>query len=446
MAKRKVASEGNSAQPGGRTKEPKDVSRHWLIQEAEQRRIDAMQERNYSPHSTHSSASGRSSLTGPAGSHLAFGPGSAASVNSNGPADQSSVNQWMSRSSSSTSMDKMMPELVRLQGVASGSSNHGMHVAGGLNPSLSSRSASSLGSSPTPRPLYANQEEILEFADFTGAPHTAPPVWQVCKIGCSYDKKPSGIVTPFSSGPFVGEFGIDGPVIDHLTAVTPHEDGQSAALTIADAVACCVDGICQWWHDGNDSSTGVTRAVLALQRSSTGRSFYQRIHRSSSALGKLFRLIRLTRSSWLKLPNAVQVIHTLTQRMSQRNSGSNINNNPNNYGDYMNIQEAVQAAAAASSNRAAPQVPAQRPTNYRHPTLGPAPSNQSTGSSSNGSIVGAGPQPGANNNNNNNNDRMLSVSGKKKCSFCQEELGNHCVQLGPSCPSFSPGGVRLLCL
>jgi hypothetical protein len=75
-------------------------------------------------------------------------------------------NHWMSRSSSSTSMDKMSE--LRLLGPNS---------KGGMDHSF--RSTSSLGSSPTPRPLYANQEEILEYADFTGAPHTAPPVWQV---------------------------------------------------------------------------------------------------------------------------------------------------------------------------------------------------------------------------------------------------------------------------
>jgi hypothetical protein len=73
-------------------------------------------------------------------------------------------NHWMSRSSSSTSMDKMSE--LRL-----------LAPKGGMDHSF--RSTSSLGSSPTPRPLYANQEEILEYADFTGAPHTAPPVWQV---------------------------------------------------------------------------------------------------------------------------------------------------------------------------------------------------------------------------------------------------------------------------
>lgn len=136
MAKRKVASEG------GQKKDAKDVSRHWLIQEAEQRRIDAMQERNYSPSS------------GSAASPVRPGPASSGSVSIDG-------NAWMSRSSSSASVDKMSE--LRL-------------------PKDQSRSASSLGSSPTPRPLYANQEEILEYADFTGAPHNAPPVWQVRSI------------------------------------------------------------------------------------------------------------------------------------------------------------------------------------------------------------------------------------------------------------------------
>lgn len=138
MAKRKVASEANQ-------KDTRDVSRHWLIQEAEQRRIDAMQERNYSPSS--SSSVQMSSPVRP-------GPASSGSVSIDG-------NAWMSRSSSSTSVDKMSE--LRL-------------------PKDQSRSTSSLCSSPTSRPLYANQEEILEYADFTGAPHAAPPVWQVRSI------------------------------------------------------------------------------------------------------------------------------------------------------------------------------------------------------------------------------------------------------------------------
>ena len=138
MAKRKVASEG-----GGGAR--KDVSRHWLIQEAEQRRIDAMQERNYSP-----SSSSSLQLTPPV-----------RPSNNNLAVATADGSHWMSRSSSSTSMDKMSE--LRLPKDAQSQS----------------RSTSSLGSSPTPRPLYANQEEILEYADFTGAPHTAPPVWQV---------------------------------------------------------------------------------------------------------------------------------------------------------------------------------------------------------------------------------------------------------------------------
>lgn len=137
MAKRKVASEA------GHKKDMKQVSRHWLVQEAEQRRIDAVQERNYSP---------SASLQMP--SPVRPGAASSGSASIDG-------NAWMSRSSSSTSVDNMSD--LRL-------------------PKDQSRSASSLGSSPTPRPLYANQEEILEYADFTGAPHANPPVWQVRSI------------------------------------------------------------------------------------------------------------------------------------------------------------------------------------------------------------------------------------------------------------------------
>ena len=105
-----------------------------------------------------------------------------------------------------------------------------------------------------------------------------------------------------------------------------------------------------------------------------------------------------------------QVINTLTQRMAQRSgSGSNLNNN---YGDYMNLQEAVGVPPTVQSTRAGPQVPTQKPTNYRHPSLGPsqsAPGGPSLQPQQQQAI--------------NNNDRMLSVSGKKKCSLCQEELG-----------------------
>ena len=177
MAKRKVASEGGPApaasgtSSGGNAAGRKDVSRHWLIQEAEQRRIDAMQERqrNYSPLSSSSSLQ----LTPPVRPSMAHASPPAAtppsSINNNlmgggGGVTTVDGNHWMSRSSSSTSMDKMSE--LRL-----------LAPKGGMDHSF--RSTSSLGSSPTPRPLYANQEEILEYADFTGAPHTAPPVWQV---------------------------------------------------------------------------------------------------------------------------------------------------------------------------------------------------------------------------------------------------------------------------
>ena len=120
MAKRKLAVEGQR-------KDVKDVSRHWLIQEAEQRRIDAAHQRC-------------STQT------ITPDPGS----------------DWLSRSSSSISVDQLSLEPRLL--------HYGKDQ---------SRSASSLSCSPTLRPLYANQDEILEFADFTGAPHSAPPVWQV---------------------------------------------------------------------------------------------------------------------------------------------------------------------------------------------------------------------------------------------------------------------------
>lgn len=181
MAKRKVASEGGvagatAAGGGGAAagrKDMKDVSRHWLIQEAEQRRIDAMQERqrNYSPLSSSSSLQLTPPvrpLAHPATTQSPPAPSAiqSSSINNNLMAGTADGSHWMSRSSSSTSMDKMSE--LRLLGPNS---------KGGMDHSF--RSTSSLGSSPTPRPLYANQEEILEYADFTGAPHTAPPVWQV---------------------------------------------------------------------------------------------------------------------------------------------------------------------------------------------------------------------------------------------------------------------------
>lgn len=97
--------------------------------------------------------------------------------------------------------------------------------------------------------------------------------------------------------------------------------------------------------------------------------------------------------------------------MTQRNGGGPANNNNSaNYGDYMNVQEATQQAT--QSSRAGPQVPAQKPANYRHPGSGPT-SHSVPLQTSNQPVQSA----------NNNNDRMLSVSGKKKCSLCQEELG-----------------------
>ena len=124
----------------------------------------------------------------------------------------------------------------------------------------------------------------------------------------------------------------------------------------------------------------------------------------------------------------MQVIHTLTQRMSQRSNGTA---NPPlpaaNYGDYMNIQEVnsmqqqhqqqqQQQQMQSMSSRAGPQVPAQRPANYRHPNLAasqsvPLLSNNKSAANSINNLL------------NNSSDRMLSVSGKKKCSLCQEELG-----------------------
>jgi hypothetical protein len=109
-----------------------------------------------------------------------------------------------------------------------------------------------------------------------------------------------------------------------------------------------------------------------------------------------------------------QVITTLTQRMTQR---SNNNNNNANYGDYMNVQEATvaqqqQQSSVGSTTRAGPQVPAQRPANYRHPSV-VGPSHSAPVQSSSAGVHQS----------QNNNDRMLSVSGKKKCSLCQEELG-----------------------
>jgi hypothetical protein len=103
--------------------------------------------------------------------------------------------------------------------------------------------------------------------------------------------------------------------------------------------------------------------------------------------------------------------------MTQRSN--NNNNNNANYGDYMNVQEATvaqqqqQSTGGGSTTRAGPQVPAQRPANYRHPSVvGPSHSAPIQSSSN---VHQSQHQ--------NNNDRMLSVSGKKKCSLCQEELG-----------------------
>lgn len=87
----------------------------------------------------------------------------------------------------------------------------------------------------------------------------------------------------------------------------------------------------------------------------------------------------------------------------------------------MNVQEATvaqqqqqQSTGGGSTTRAGPQVPAQRPANYRHPSV-VGPSHSAPIQSLSTNVHQSQHQ--------NNNDRMLSVSGKKKCSLCQEELG-----------------------
>lgn len=127
--------------------------------------------------------------------------------------------------------------------------------------------------------------------------------------------------------------------------------------------------------------------------------------------------------------------------MTQR---SNNNNNNVNYGDYMNVQEATMAqqlqqqqqqqqSAVGSTTRAGPQVPAHKPANYRHPSVvGPSHSAPVHSSSAAAAAAAATAATAAavssisvhQSQQQSNNDRMLSVSGKKKCSLCQEELGD----------------------
>ncbi|XP_046450293.1 uncharacterized protein LOC124198484 isoform X3 [Daphnia pulex] len=373
MAKRKVASEGGVAgatatagagAAAGR-KDMKDVSRHWLIQEAEQRRIDAMQERqrNYSPLSSSSSLQLTPPvrpMAHPATTQSPPAPSAVqpSSINNNLMAGTADGSHWMSRSSSSTSMDKMSE--LRLLGPNS---------KGGMDHSF--RSTSSLGSSPTPRPLYANQEEILEYADFTGAPHTAPPVWQVRSL--------------VSSGSMDQLQSIHHHHHHHLGSIQspPSRPAKSQSQTLPSA-----------------SSSS------AMQQFSGNAAQTQPSWRSTHPPGET------DKEPIAPLPHSV--ITTLTQRMTQR---SNNNNNNANYGDYMNVQEATvaqqqqQQSAVGSTTRAGPQVPAQRPANYRHPSV-VGPSHSAPVQSSAGVHQSQ-----------NNNDRMLSVSGKKKCSLCQEELG-----------------------
>ena len=110
------------------------------------------------------------------------------------------------------------------------------------------------------------------------------------------------------------------------------------------------------------------------------------------------------------------MIQTLTQRMSQRNN--------NNLADYINVQEASMprgSASAGGSGGAGPQVASSSakapPPQYRHPTLSAAQSVPLTcSSSSSAAAANLPPDP-------QQTDRMLSVSGRKKCSLCREELG-----------------------
>lgn len=124
--------------------------------------------------------------------------------------------------------------------------------------------------------------------------------------------------------------------------------------------------------------------------------------------------------------------------MTQR---SNNNNNNVNYGDYMNVQEATMAqqlqqqqqqqqSAVGSTTRAGPQVPAHKPANYRHPSV-VGPSHSAPVHSSSAAAAATAATAAAvssisvhQSQQQSNNDRMLSVSGKKKCSLCQEELGD----------------------
>ncbi|XP_045032723.1 uncharacterized serine-rich protein C215.13-like [Daphnia magna] len=389
MAKRKVASEGGGP-AAGRKDTMKDVSRHWLIQEAEQRRIDAMQERqrNYSPLS---SASSSLQLTPPVrplqpppppttqnhqqSNSLSSSSNSNANANANGlMAGISDGSHWMSRSSSSTSVDKMSD--LRLLGANSKGMDH------------SFRSTSSLGSSPTPRPLYVNQEEILEYADFTGAPHTAPPVWQVRSL--------------VSSGS-----------MDQLQSIHHHVHGSAQLAPCRPAKS-----------QSQTLPLSSSASCSAMQQFSGSAAQTQPSWRSTHPP-------ETQKEPIAPLPHSV--ITTLTQRMTQR---SNNNNNNVNYGDYMNVQEATMAqqlqqqqqqqqSAVGSTTRAGPQVPAHKPANYRHPSVvGPSHSAPVHSSSAAAAATAAVSSISVHQSQQqSNNDRMLSVSGKKKCSLCQEELG-----------------------
>lgn len=414
MAKRKVASEGGGP-AAGRKDTMKDVSRHWLIQEAEQRRIDAMQERqrNYSPLSSASSSlqltppvrplqpppppttqnhQQSNSLPAPPAllpssittttnnnnnNNKNFSSSSNSNANANGlMAGISDGSHWMSRSSSSTSVDKMSD--LRLLGANSKGMDH------------SFRSTSSLGSSPTPRPLYVNQEEILEYADFTGAPHTAPPVWQVRSL--------------VSSGS-----------MDQLQSIHHHVHGSAQLAPCRPAKS-----------QSQTLPLSSSASCSAMQQFSGSAAQTQPSWRSTHPP-------ETQKEPIAPLPHSV--ITTLTQRMTQR---SNNNNNNVNYGDYMNVQEATMAqqlqqqqqqqqqqSAVGSTTRAGPQVPAHKPANYRHPSVvGPshsAPVHSSSAAAATAAAVSSISVHQSQQQS--NNDRMLSVSGKKKCSLCQEELG-----------------------
>ena len=184
MAKRKVAVE-----PGGvdAPPPPKDVSRHWLIQEAEQRRIDAAQQRAAAGAQT--PAEQQWPLWAP--SSAPQSPSSSSSVNHHQTPACSGATDWLGRSLSSTSVDKAS---CCSDGVASRASESRDQSRSTC--SLDTAGCDDSGGSAAGRPLYANQEEILQYADFSG-PSSTPQIWQVRSLNSgSMDQLHHGMVAP----------------------------------------------------------------------------------------------------------------------------------------------------------------------------------------------------------------------------------------------------------